>query len=112
MGVISTTIMSAIHYNTFDHLHYYWNFILYPAGIIILLLGIFILGCNNNDNTSNNEHDNDNIIEVIYSQEKHQNVSIGLRKQEATMYSLSSLFSHDQKSNVDNDITRPLMLQV
>ena len=68
--VTSTTIMSATHCNTFDHLCCYSNFILHPASVIMLLFGIFTLGCNNNDDTSNNEHDDEHdslFLKVICS---------------------------------------------
>jgi drug/metabolite transporter (DMT)-like permease len=41
--VVSASIMSAIHYGTFDNLEMVWNYILYPAGITILLTGVWIL---------------------------------------------------------------------
>jgi len=40
--VVSASIMSVIHYNTFEHLAGF-NLILYPTGIAILIMGVFIL---------------------------------------------------------------------
>ena len=64
--VISATIMSAIHYNTFDNLDTWWNYIFYPLGILILVIGILILG---KDKEASEEHQ----------------ITLGLRKEEATM---------------------------
>ena len=41
--VVSASIMSAIHYDTFQHLQSLWNFVLYPAGLVILMAGVYIL---------------------------------------------------------------------
>lgn len=41
--VVSASIMSAVHYNTFSNLGHLWNFILYPLGLIVLILGVLIL---------------------------------------------------------------------
>jgi hypothetical protein len=35
--------MSAAHYNTFALLESVWNYILYPVGLLVLMLGVFIL---------------------------------------------------------------------
>jgi flagellar biosynthesis/type III secretory pathway M-ring protein FliF/YscJ len=35
--------MSAAHYNTFALLETVWNYILYPVGLLVLILGVFIL---------------------------------------------------------------------
>jgi len=41
--VISASIMSAVHYDTFQNLLGIWNWILYPAGLGVLMLGVIIL---------------------------------------------------------------------
>jgi hypothetical protein len=41
--VISASLMSAVHYHTFEHLDGITNYIMYPLGLVILLLGAFIL---------------------------------------------------------------------
>ena len=41
--VLSTSIMSAIHYDTFGHLQTLANMILYPIGLTILMIGVAIL---------------------------------------------------------------------
>jgi len=69
--VISATIMSAIHYNTFDNLDTWWNYIFYPLGILILVIGILILGKDKEES------------------EEHQ-ITLGLRKEEATMDNITT----------------------
>lgn len=41
--VISASLMSAVHYKTFDNLDGIYDYILYPLGLLILMGGIFIL---------------------------------------------------------------------
>jgi len=41
--VISASIMSAVHYQTFQHLMGIWNWIMYPVGLIILMIGVDLL---------------------------------------------------------------------
>jgi len=41
--VISASIMSAVHYSTFQNLVGLWNWILYPSGLLILMVGVLIL---------------------------------------------------------------------
>eukprot|EP00553_Chaetoceros_curvisetus_P012958 CAMPEP_0204640292 /NCGR_PEP_ID=MMETSP0717-20131115/46495_1 /ASSEMBLY_ACC=CAM_ASM_000666 /TAXON_ID=230516 /ORGANISM="Chaetoceros curvisetus" /LENGTH=375 /DNA_ID=CAMNT_0051660653 /DNA_START=375 /DNA_END=1502 /DNA_ORIENTATION=+ len=41
--VISASIMSAVHYETFQHLVGIENWILYPTGLIILMIGVDLL---------------------------------------------------------------------
>jgi hypothetical protein len=41
--VVSASIMSAAHYNTFAYLESTWNYILYPVGLGVLMFGVFIL---------------------------------------------------------------------
>ena len=41
--VISASIMSIIHYETFDNLETVWNCIMYPIGLVILMTGVWIL---------------------------------------------------------------------
>ena len=41
--VVSATIMSAIHYDTFQHLQTVVNYLMYPAGLGLLMVGVFIL---------------------------------------------------------------------
>merc|ERR1719491_33581 len=41
--VISASIMSAVHYDTFQNLLGIWNWILYPVGLGVLMLGVIIL---------------------------------------------------------------------
>ena len=69
--IIFATIMSAIHYQTFQHLHKLQNYILYPLGILILLTGVEFLvvekalSMDRDSSDCNDEigEDNDNSVE-------------------------------------------------
>ena len=41
--VVSASLMSAVHYATFRMLAGWWNYVLYPAGLLILMGGVAIL---------------------------------------------------------------------
>mmetsp|Transcript_39995 Transcript_39995/g.73211 ORF Transcript_39995/g.73211 Transcript_39995/m.73211 type:complete len:449 (+) Transcript_39995:225-1571(+) len=41
--VISASLMSSVHYHTFDHLEGVSNYVMYPLGLMTLILGAFIL---------------------------------------------------------------------
>lgn len=41
--VVSTSIMSAAHYHTFEHLADMIDYIMYPMGLVILMVGVYIL---------------------------------------------------------------------
>lgn len=41
--VVSTSIMSAVHYHTFTHLADWTDWIMYPMGLVILMIGVVIL---------------------------------------------------------------------
>jgi predicted permease len=41
--VVSASIMSAVHYRTFQNLKSVWNYVLYPMGLVVLMVGVFIL---------------------------------------------------------------------
>lgn len=41
--VVSASIMAALHYNTFTQLSGVLNYILYPSGIIVLMIGVYLL---------------------------------------------------------------------
>jgi len=41
--ICSTSLMSAFHYDTFQHLPTVWNWIFYPVGIIVLVSGTVML---------------------------------------------------------------------
>lgn len=41
--VVSASIMSAVHYHTFDHLSGLADWILYPGGLLVLMSGVIIL---------------------------------------------------------------------
>ena len=41
--VVSASAMSAVHYQTFEHLNGVWSYFLYPLGLATLFLGAFVL---------------------------------------------------------------------
>jgi len=41
--VVSASIMSAAHYKTFEKLKGVWNFVMYPFGLVVLMIGVLIL---------------------------------------------------------------------
>ena len=41
--VVSASIMSAVHYDTFRSLGNIWDMILYPSGVLVLMVGVYVL---------------------------------------------------------------------
>jgi hypothetical protein len=41
--VLSASIMSVIHYDTFDHLRSAASYVMYPTGLVILIGGVYML---------------------------------------------------------------------
>lgn len=41
--VVSASIMSAVHYSTFQNLYGIANYVLYPSGLLVLMVGVGIL---------------------------------------------------------------------
>ena len=41
--VISASVMSAVHYDTFGNLEKFYDFFFYPIGLLVLMFGIYIL---------------------------------------------------------------------
>jgi hypothetical protein len=60
--VVSASIMSAVHYDTFAGLTDMLNYILYPAGLLILMVGVLILATNTKEEA---EEDEDVIAEPV-----------------------------------------------
>jgi len=48
--VVSASIMSAIHYETFENLTTMLNYVMYPLGLVILMAGVWILIHENKEN--------------------------------------------------------------
>lgn len=61
--VVSASIMSAVHYDTFAGLTDMSSYILYPAGLLILMVGVFILVTNTKEETE--EDDEDVMVEPV-----------------------------------------------
>ena len=57
--VIVASIMSAIHYDTFQNLHSIRNYIMYPIGLIVLMVGVYILANHNGDGSERIEDGDD-----------------------------------------------------
>ena len=57
--VLSASIMSVVHYNTFQELKSIINYVLYPAGVFILMIGVYVLV----QDTSYSDGDSNNILE-------------------------------------------------
>jgi len=49
--VVSASIMAAVHYNTFAQLYGIVNYILYPSGIIVLMIGVYLLVIESNESS-------------------------------------------------------------
>lgn len=41
--VVSASVMSAVHYRTFQNLVHVWNYVMYPMGLVVLMAGVLIL---------------------------------------------------------------------
>lgn len=53
--VVSASIMSATHYNTFNYLKSIWNYMLYPTGLVVLMVGVCILVRESKDTDEDDE---------------------------------------------------------
>jgi len=53
--VVSASVMSAVHYNTFSQLNGVLNSVLYPFGIGILMVGVFLLVKESSESDSEND---------------------------------------------------------
>ena len=53
--VVSASIMAAVHYNTFAGLEGVLNYILYPLGIAVLMIGVYILVRESNESYEESE---------------------------------------------------------
>ena len=54
--VVSASIMAAVHYDTFTQLSGFLNYLLYPSGIIVLMVGVYLLVQESSD-SSGQEND-------------------------------------------------------
>ena len=55
--VVSASIMATAHYNTFQELEGLVNDILYPSGLMILMIGVYLLVRESADNNTDNSSD-------------------------------------------------------
>jgi len=75
--VVSASIMSAAHYQTFQSLHSLTNYILYPIGLLVLMIGVYILvresrDPDEGDDDDDNDDGNDEIIPIRKDSEDSQ----------------------------------------
>lgn len=54
--VVSASIMATVHYDTFAQLSGVLNYILYPCGIIVLMVGVYLLVRESNNDESREEN--------------------------------------------------------
>eukprot|EP00543_Licmophora_paradoxa_P016990 CAMPEP_0202477828 /NCGR_PEP_ID=MMETSP1360-20130828/94145_1 /ASSEMBLY_ACC=CAM_ASM_000848 /TAXON_ID=515479 /ORGANISM="Licmophora paradoxa, Strain CCMP2313" /LENGTH=129 /DNA_ID=CAMNT_0049105085 /DNA_START=758 /DNA_END=1147 /DNA_ORIENTATION=- len=70
--VFSASIMSVVHYKTFENLESIWNYILYPAGLAVLTVGVGILVQEADQSSSNGmSNSRNNSIHEILIQNEH-----------------------------------------
>ncbi len=68
--VVSASVMSTVHYNTFMELEGLVNYILYPLGLVVLMIGVCLLvrdSCNDEDDDEDvviTDHDDKEESEV------------------------------------------------
>ena len=65
--VVSASIMSAIHYDTFQHLTAWVDFVCYPAGLVLLMVGVVLLARHDDDD---NPHSDDSLAEFSLVQDQ------------------------------------------
>jgi uncharacterized membrane protein len=61
--VIMASIMSAVHYNTLQHLDGVVNLIFYPMGLAILMSGVYMLIGTTSPALHNDDHDRSNAMQ-------------------------------------------------
>lgn len=89
--VISASIMSAVHYQTFQHLQGFVNWIMYPFGLLVLMIGLRVL--------INATHNNE-VESVMTESQIHGQIAVNVQS-----------FSQDLPSSLtaSNDISSPLL---
>ena len=63
--VVSASIMSVVHYDTFAGLTDMLNYILYPAGLLILMVGVIVLVINTKEQTEEDEDEDAIVLEPV-----------------------------------------------
>jgi hypothetical protein len=53
--VVSASVMAAVHYNTFAQLNGVLNSVLYPSGIFVLMVGVYLLVRDNSESRQGND---------------------------------------------------------
>lgn len=55
--VVSASIMASAHYNTFEELNGLINYVLYPTGLVVLMVGVYLLVRESSDDDDDDEED-------------------------------------------------------
>jgi len=71
--VVSASVMAALHYHTFAQLRGPLHAVLYPSGILVLILGVNLLIWSNTDYTKEGSHEEKKLIEFPQSQSEITN---------------------------------------
>lgn len=53
--VVSASVMAAVHYNTFAEINGVLNSVLYPSGIFVLMVGVYLLVRDNSESRQGND---------------------------------------------------------
>ena len=59
--VVSASLMSAVHYRTFQNLNSNVDYIFYPVGLCVLMIGVFILVQETNEHSAEEEEEANDI---------------------------------------------------
>jgi hypothetical protein len=70
--VVSASIMATAHYNTFAELHGLINYILYPTGLVVLMIGVYILSKESSVDIAIEEDHNDVVIQDVDGDDKEE----------------------------------------
>jgi hypothetical protein len=63
--VVCASVMSAVHYHTFENLNTPLNYTMYPTGLVILLLGVLVLIQEADEDASSVQATNDDFVDEI-----------------------------------------------
>jgi hypothetical protein len=101
--VVSASVMSAVHYNTFTQLNGFLNSVLYPFGICILMVGVFLLVNQSSESDSENDsinqqgppNDNNHEEEVNHDSEVSINLLVLAENEPVHTHHFIDSFHHE-----------------
>eukprot|EP00529_Nitzschia_sp_RCC80_P012734 CAMPEP_0113495656 /NCGR_PEP_ID=MMETSP0014_2-20120614/29721_1 /TAXON_ID=2857 /ORGANISM="Nitzschia sp." /LENGTH=588 /DNA_ID=CAMNT_0000389559 /DNA_START=118 /DNA_END=1884 /DNA_ORIENTATION=+ /assembly_acc=CAM_ASM_000159 len=108
--VVSASIMSIVHYNTFQELNSLVNYVLYPTGVCILMLGVYVLVQDTSDSSSEVPEENDGLMTFVATgsndddDENCQN-GTGRRQRADTREENERIFGYSQVVEDDEEAT-------